>query len=149
MDTIDFVKESNAIEGIKRPPTKEEINEHNRFVRLDVITVKELEKFVSVYQSDASIRNEPGMNVIIGSHLPPNGGPLIVGYLENILHEIEFKLPYSVHVAYEKLHPFADGNGRSGRALWAWQMTQTYGGITLPFLHHFYYQSLNASREED
>ena len=49
--------------------------------------------------------------------------------------------PFAVHVAYENLHPFMNGNGRSGRALWLWHM----GGIEkvpLGFLRTWYYQSL-------
>lgn len=48
--------------------------------------------------------------------------------------------PWEVHIAYEMLHPFTDGNGRSGRMLWAWQMRN----FPLDFLHTFYYQTLNA-----
>jgi len=40
-----------------------------------------------------------------------------------------------------------DGNGRTGRAIWAWQM-QRLGRdpFALPFLHRFYYQTLEAIR---
>ena len=49
MDTLDFITESNAIEKIFRPVTPEEIAEHERFVNLEVVTIKDLEKFVAVY----------------------------------------------------------------------------------------------------
>lgn len=35
-----------------------------------------------------------------------------------------------LHIAYEKIHPFADGNGRSGRIILNWQRVQ----IGLPIL---------------
>ena len=40
-------------------------------------------------------------------------------------------------------HPFTDGNGRSGRALWLWQMNNH---APFGFLHTFYYQTLENSR---
>jgi len=53
--------------------------------------------------------------------------------------------PYLIHHAYETLHPFMDGNGRSGRILWACQMlAHDYSpGLALGFLHCFYYQALS------
>ena len=49
--------------------------------------------------------------------------------------------------AYEMLHPFMDGNGRSGRALWAWMMLRLgQDPFALLFLHRFYYQTLENSR---
>ena len=47
---------------------------------------------------------------------------------------------------YETLHPFMDGNGRSGRILWAWQMIEhnIAPGLSLGFLHAYYYQTLAA-----
>ena len=54
--------------------------------------------------------------------------------------------PFGIHLRYETLHPFMDGNGRSGRILWAWQMLHhdIAPGIRLGFLHAFYYQTLAA-----
>ncbi len=70
--------------------------------------------------------------------------------LESVLVGAQILPPYISHVAYENLHPFTDGNGRSGRALWLWQMMhgtmrQVNMARDLGFLHTFYYQTLNAS----
>lgn len=146
MSTLDFVLESNRIEGIHRHPIVAEIEEHNRFVALPVITVAALEQFVSVYQPDAKLRTDPDVVVSVGGHIPPAGGMGVVYALEKLLENIESMTPYQAHVAYEKLHPFTDGNGRSGRALWAWHMVETLREYPLGFLHHFYYQVLDASR---
>jgi hypothetical protein len=147
MDTIDFVTESNRIEGILRPPTDAELHEHERFVAQDEITIAQLERFVAVYQPDVILRDRPGLNVRVGNHFPPIGGPQIREELDGILKSIGRQTPYQVHVAYETIHPFTDGNGRSGRTLWAWQMEQLYGGCRLGFLHQFYYQALDGARK--
>lgn len=143
---INFIKESNKIEGINRSPTSEEITEHKRFIRLEKVTIADLEQFVSIYQPTARLRNMAGLNVRVGSHLAPLGGLNIVSSLENILQDIETTHCYHTHVAYETLHPFTDGNGRSGRALWAWQMFQINNHYADRFLQWFYYQSLEKSR---
>ena len=61
-----------------------------------------------------------------------------------MLEEMSETDPWVFHVQYERLHPFTDGNGRSGRALWAWQMMRRREGLALGFLHRFYYQTLVA-----
>jgi hypothetical protein len=42
MDTVEKVTESLRIEGIDRPPTDDEIREHERFMRLETISISEL-----------------------------------------------------------------------------------------------------------
>jgi hypothetical protein len=75
MDLREFVRESNAIEKIFREPTEEEINELERFINVPKITIEECEKFVSIYQPNAKLRDKYDMNVMVGRYYPPFGGP--------------------------------------------------------------------------
>lgn len=147
----DFIKESNRIEGIKRAPLKKEIEEAERFLSLDVVRQIDLEIFVAVYQPNAVLRRDPGRNVRVGDHIAPPGGPDVVLKLEEVLKDANNPLadPFWIHMEYENLHPFTDGNGRSGRILWAWQMVKQdcWPFLKLGFLHAYYYQTLSAVRK--
>lgn len=150
---LEFIKESNAIEGIMRDPTTEEINAMDQFMEAVIIKKEDLIKFVSVYQPDAKFRNKMNVpSVRIGNHVPPMSGPDIEDRLDMILGNMLKHTPFRVHKAYEDLHPFTDGNGRSGRALWLWHCKVLYGtdGLKLimdrGFLHSWYYQSLSNGR---
>ena len=143
-----FVEESNRIEGILRPPTEEELVEFERFMKLDEITLKDLIQFVWIYQPGAELRDRTGYNVRIGNYIPPVGDITIRTRLEDIIADANRERFYDkewsaheLHIRYESLHPFTDGNGRSGRMLWAWMMQR----FPLGFLHTFYYQTLANS----
>jgi len=151
MTNKELVAESNKIEGILRSPTDEEISAFKNFLKLDEITIADLQTFVNVYQPGAKLRNKPGMNVSVGNHSPPLGGPRIEERLQILLDDCNCMaddylpdIAYTTHMAYERLHPFMDGNGRSGRMLWYWMMRHTYSGRRLGFLHVFYYQTLSC-----
>ena len=148
MPTLEFLIESNKIEGITRKPTIDELMSCSHFVNLSVVDIQDLISFVGVSEPGARLRDQPGMDVRVGQYYPPAGGQHIIYALQELLEQINIGeiTPYAAHVAYETLHPFTDGNGRSGRILWAWHMARIGQGISLGFLHTFYYQSLSHSR---
>lgn len=147
-----FVEESNLIEGIVRPPTDKEIAAHWFLLKLPELCVDDLCTFVTVVQPDAVLRTQLGLDVQVGHHVAPPGGYAVRAELAELLREANHRRRmscYEVGCAYQHLHPFTDGNGRSGRALWLWQMTRRSvhyprgayrAGVS--FLHEWYYQSL-------
>jgi hypothetical protein len=149
-DLVRFIRESNRIEGILREPTEAEIQTTALFLNHKVIHTLEVERLVMVYQPGARLRTKVGDDVIVGNHYPPAGGPEIKAQLKTLLAKIVAGsvTPYQGHQEYETLHPFLDGNGRSGRAIWLWQMLHEQRTRLLPlgFLHAWYYQSLSEGR---
>ncbi len=142
IDYKSFVRESNKIEEIHREPNDKEIKALEKFAGLEKITVADIEEFVKHNQEGAVLRREKGMDVSIGSFNPIPGGINIEIFLKKILEDAVYPNYIHIHTLYEKLHPFTDCNGRSGRALWLWQMNQQGEWPGLGFLHTYYYQTL-------
>lgn len=154
-----FVAESNRIEGIVRDPLPVEIDETKRLLALHDVGVEDLRRYVSAVAGGAPLRNKFGMGVSVGRHYPPPGGAEVEITLRHLLADttrgrwgeglaaanVE-RVAFNSHLAYERLHPFMDGNGRSGRVLWLWVMLRTpqtaQRAEALGFLHAWYYQSL-------
>jgi Fic/DOC family len=144
MRLFDFIAESNRIEGITRAPTTAEITATSEWLNEPFPAIEDLERLVAVYAPGHVLRDGIGHNVRVGNYIAPPGGPEIRSMLHDLLYRATRERSisaYDAHVEYETLHPFTDGNGRSGRALWLWMM----GEAPLGFLHQFYYQTLDAS----
>lgn len=87
----------------------------------------------TIKENDAGIRiPDPGSKVVIGNksekkiiYTPPEGVEVIRSKLENLKNfmnlgdtKIDFLIKMAVaHYQFEAIHPFADGNGRTGRIL--------------------------------
>ncbi len=145
-----FIVESNKIEGLHHLIGSKEIEAYEQLLQRSSVYKVMLLHFVQRING-GPLRNKVGMDVRVGKHLPPPGGPLIVRKLERILESITTNNgpPWLLHREYERLHPFMDGNGRSGRALWAWQILHHDiwpRTLELGFLHPAYYAALEATK---
>ncbi len=144
-----FLTEGLRIESIVRAPTVEEIGAFRTFMSEPTVTVKTVCVLQEVFTPGRPLRTISGMDVRVGTHIPLRGGPDIKPMLEGICAAANKpdSNPWHVHVSFETLHPFMDGNGRTGRALWAWQMRRIGNDpFELSFLHRWYYQTLEHSR---
>ena len=140
-----LLEESLRIEGIHRPPTVFEIDATAEFLALKQPKIADVTRLVQVYVPGAILRSRLGLDIRLTKRTPLPGGLHIRERLKYLMCTLPslHNDPWRWHVSYEILHPYTDGNGRSGRALWAWQMMRKQDGLPLGFLHQAYYQALD------
>lgn len=130
-EVYEFVQHSNYIEGLSDPKHHDQsMVAWDYLMGLDYVTdaaVKKLQKLITLTQNDLRpdwrgyYRNQSGVEVTVGGRICPKAREIpgmMTAWLIKANNEPEWKID---HVAFEKIHPFADGNGRTGRMLMNWQ----------------------------
>ena len=156
-----FLAESWDIEGLA-PPTPDIVEATERFLALECLTVKDVVELHFYYcgnQECLRDKLDGRLDVSIGRYTAPPSGPDIADLLAKLLKQTEaaqtyrdgrrIESSYTMYLKFEALHPFTDGNGRIGRAIWLWYLLTYEGSVwascvrqgVTPFKTTFHYQA--------
>lgn len=134
-DTLEFLKESNAIEKVYDANSLfQAFVAWEYLIKQEELTASVILKTHKILMLHSNLLpNEKGyfrnIMVSVGGHLGLNAGKIpeaIESWLGDVATSI--KIPGKNgnhikldHITYEKIHPFVDGNGRTGRIIMLWQ----------------------------
>ena len=140
-----FAIESNEIERIYTGDRHEtHLAALEWFMELELIHIEDLKKFVFWIEIGTTYRAESKVDRFIQGRLVMDWKKVHQRLLK-VIQDGNAGLyhPNKNHRTYEHIHPFSDGNGRSGRALWLWEMHRflDYDG-RYGFLQMYYYETL-------
>lgn len=143
-----FMRESNWIEGEREEALQGKLHKNDlkasyNFLNSD-LSEKSLKKLHKLLAYDRPILRGDyrDVDVEIGGNLAPR--PFLVKELmHNLFLDIHKFNSWEAHIKFEKIHPFEDLNGRTGRLVWAHKFLRERGFLPKSFLQQFYYQSIS------
>lgn len=127
-DVVRYIRGSNAIEGIyDEKEVTQSLHAWEYLMGIgDELTHKDIcnvQKIITLNQTNLQpnqrgyYRNVSQTNVSVGGHNAPD-----YSYVEDLmkkwLADVPKMTPLIGHVRFESIHPFVDGNGRTGRMLY-------------------------------
>lgn len=128
-DIKKYIKASNEIEGIYSE--EEDAQSLLAWAYLEQLTtlshtdIMRVQKIITLHQDDLQ-PNERGYyrgmagnttNVTVGGRLAPDHS-LVADLMQGWLADVPFMTPLTGHIRFESIHPFRDGNGRTGRMIY-------------------------------
>lgn len=111
------------------------------------------QKLITLKQTDMMphwrgyYRDIAQINVTVGNHVPPNY-QMVPHLMENFILDFNEEDSKWMHARFEDIHPFVDGNGRTGRMIMWWQQLRRGEELWLIKAKDRmdYYQWLNDTR---
>jgi len=124
---IEWIHESNLIEDVD-DPVADQASEAAWvwFLTQDLTTASiiEMHKRIMECLNPYIVGDFRQYGVCVGGFVAPPASSVPTLMTEWIEHHAQAKTEKTIkhaHIAFEKIHPFEDGNGRSGRMLMNWQ----------------------------
>lgn len=127
-DIVRYIRGSNAIEGIfDEAEVSQSLHAWEYLMNIgDMLThsdICKVQKIITLNQKNLQpnqrgyYRNVSGTNVSIGGRLAPDHS-LVEGLMQKWLADVPKMTPLIGHIRFESIHPFVDGNGRTGRMIY-------------------------------
>lgn len=154
-----FMRESNWIEGERNKNAKPLIGDLHAMDIEAMQTMYEYAKFhtqpdsaslcmihgmLSRDRTDMQYKGEWRKCEVSINGRPGCPAYLVAVHMEKFFDDWHKMNPWQMHAEYERIHPFEDLNGRTGRILWAWRMIELgQNPFKMPFLQYYYYQTLD------
>lgn len=130
LDMREHIRQSNLIEGISDPAEVEQSMKAWAFLldqpRLKHDVIRHVQRIITANQPGlcddqrGAYRDVSQTNVRVGAYRPPSWDQVKI-LMCDWLRDLEARSPWINHVVYEGIHPFVDGNGRTGRMFMWWQ----------------------------
>lgn len=150
------IHESNLIEGIESERAdKDCLLAWEQLVKAKEIThsvLMQLHLMITSHQDELS-QGERGsyrtVQVYVGNHTPP-AAHMVPALMMEYLKTFESMDPIEAHIKFETIHPFIDGNGRTGRMLLWWhqlKLNQKPSLFENDEKHEVYYQLFRRERK--
>lgn len=125
--TEQYILESNLIEGVEDPQeVSKSIDVWKYLIELDHLSVSTICTSHFVIMKNLLDYTKIGSwrpyNVQVGTYIAPHYHevPMLMnGWIKNMENYMNLD-PKDMHVLFEYIHPFVDGNGRIGRLLMWW-----------------------------
>ena len=146
---IKFAEESNMIEG-------EEFCLNHLEALIHIINAKKLTEKVlfeahRMFSSEdwaGRYRDEKTICTITNGKetIVPPIPSLVPHLMHNWFLDLGKMDSFEAHNKFEIIHPFHDGNGRMGRAIWLRKALNEGYDFKISFLHQYYYSTLSHSR---
>lgn len=128
----EYVRESNAIEDVHEESAIDEtVDAWECLTGEDELThevVKTVHRHILKNRQPRIAGEYRDVQVYVGDRRPPP--PVVVeSEMEKLLswEPVDPLAAIEWHVAFERIHPFADGNGRTGRLLYLWHCERKLG----------------------
>lgn len=125
-----YIHQSNLIEGYDHRKMDVQAYKAWEFLqeqkKLTHSVICEVQRLITLTQNDMApewrghYRDHARINVTVGNHVPPVY-QMVPHHMENFLLDFEQEDSKWMHARFEDVHPFVDGNGRTGRMIMWWQ----------------------------
>lgn len=136
----EFLQESNYIENeYSDRAFIDALNAWRRILKVDTLTMYDILKCheVLMIHLNPSIAGDfRFLNVRVGSFYAPDYREVRKLMTKWLIEHGDANTQEGIkqaHIAFEKIHPFEDGNGRTGRIIMNWQRTKN--GLPLEIIH--------------